>query len=190
LGRVVPGYFLIPLFTIAAAALTGQRIVASKAIRVIVSFFLSFFCHSDVMVTQSANSSWGWLCMSCLVPVKNQMLQSLMILVLHYLEAWTFRYSQDLIAKKIPMVASWAVACSRSALSCLVILLITDIEIAFWCFSSGLVFLNDLYSYCRMKADSCHHRGLGLGVHSCERSHIHTGWYNILDCVCNQLFMR
>jgi hypothetical protein len=38
--------------------------------------------------------------------VKKRMLRSLTILVLHCLEAWTFRYSQDLIAKKIPMVAS------------------------------------------------------------------------------------
>jgi hypothetical protein len=39
---VVPGYFLI-LFVIAAASLTGQRIVSSKAIKVIVAIFcLSF----------------------------------------------------------------------------------------------------------------------------------------------------
>jgi hypothetical protein len=66
---VVPRYFLI-LFTIAAAALTEQRIVSSNDIRVIVSIFLSFFCCLNVMTMQSANSSWGWSCLSCLVPVK------------------------------------------------------------------------------------------------------------------------
>ncbi len=67
--EVVPGYFLI-FFTIAAVALTEQRIASSDAIRVMVSIFSSFFWHSNVMATQLAYLSWGWLWLSCLVPVK------------------------------------------------------------------------------------------------------------------------
>ncbi len=67
---VVPWYFLI-LFTIAAAALSGQRIVSSNTIKVIVSIFSSFFCSSNVMAMQSATLFGGghfWVVQS---PLKN-----------------------------------------------------------------------------------------------------------------------
>jgi hypothetical protein len=59
------------------------------------------------------------------------MLQRRTILVLCCLAALTFKYLLDLIAKKIPMAASWAVAHSSLVLSCLAVLLMTEIGISF-----------------------------------------------------------
>ncbi len=141
------------------------------------------------MATHLAYSSWGWLWLSCLVPVKKWMLQRHTILVLRCLVVMTFKYLQDLIAKKIPTVASWAVAHSSLVLSCLAISLMIEIGIAFWCFSSGSVFLNALNSCYRMKAD------LPFFVKSWVWVSIFLEGCtyildDILDCVCNQLFMR
>ena len=146
-----PGYFLI-LLTIAAASLTGHSQASCEVTRVTVSIFSSFFCLSNVRATQSANSSslWSWL--SCSTPRKNLTFLSLCISVLRWSGFATLRYSQERMAKKIPMVASLPMACSRSVPSRWMSLLTTEIGIAFWCFSSGSVFLNDLNSCCRINA--------------------------------------
>jgi hypothetical protein len=54
------------------------------------------------------------------------------------------------MAKNILTVGSSPVACSSSVLSWRMSSLMTDMGIAFWCFSSGSVFLNDLNSHCKI----------------------------------------
>ena len=145
------GIFLI-LLTIAAAALTRHSRASCEAISVTVSIFLSLFCPSNVRATQSAHSSSLLLWLSCSTPLKNLMFLSLSISVLRWLGFATCRYSQERMAKKIPMVASSPMARSRLVPSWWMSSLMTEIGIAFWCFSSGSVFLNDLNSHCRMNA--------------------------------------
>jgi hypothetical protein len=64
----------------------------------------------------------------------------------------TLRYLHERIAKKIPMGASWAVAYLSSELFLFASSLMTEIGMAFMCFSSVSVLLNDLISCCRMNA--------------------------------------
>ncbi len=146
-----PGYFLI-LLTIAAAPLTRHKWASCDAIRVTLCIFSSFFCRLNMRATQSANSSslWSWL--SCSVPQKNLTFLILRILVLRWLGFATLRYLQERMAKNIPTIASLPVARSSSVLSWRMSSLMTDTGIAFWCFSSGSEFLNDLNSHCRMNA--------------------------------------
>jgi hypothetical protein len=56
------------------------------------------------------------------------------------------------MAKNIPKVASSPVVYSSLMLSWWMSLLMTEMVIAFWCFSSGSVFLNNLKLCCRMNA--------------------------------------
>ena len=69
------------------------------------SFFVSRFCNSKVMETQSANcrslSEWG----SCFFPLKNLMLSTFSSFIFLYPD--TLTYSQERIAKKnAPMNSS------------------------------------------------------------------------------------
>jgi hypothetical protein len=102
--------------------------------------FLSFFCHSNVRAMQSANSSSLWLWPNCSNPWKNLTFLSLRILVLCWSGFATLRYLQERIAKNIPTVAISPVACLSSVLFLHMSLLMTDMGIAFWCFSSGSEF--------------------------------------------------
>ena len=158
----MPWYFRI-LFTIAAAALTGQRISFPNAIWVMVSIFLSFFCRSKVTDTHSANSSSGWSWSSCLDPRKIRMLRSLTISVHCCSDWWTLRYSHDCMAKKMASVASWAVALLSLELHCLLISETTEIGMAAWWFSGGFLFLNNLNSPCKMNASWPSLSRVGLG---------------------------
>ena len=158
----VPWYFLI-LFTIAAAALTGQRVSSPDAIWVIVSIFLSFFCRSKVIETHSANSSSGWSWLSCSDPRKKRILRSLTISVRRCSDWLTLRYSHDRMAKKMASVASWAVARSSSELRRLLISEMTEIGMAAWWFSGGSLFLNDLNSRCRIHASRPSSSRVGFG---------------------------
>ncbi len=95
--------------------------MSSDAISETVSIFLSFFCRSKVMETHSAYSSSGWLLSSCSFPLKKRMFYSLTISVPCWSAFETLRYSQDCIAKKMPRVASSAVAFASSDPCCLLI---------------------------------------------------------------------
>ena len=177
------------LLTIAAAALTGHSRASCEAISVTVSIFSSFFCHSMVRATQSANSSSLWLWLSCSTPRKNLMFLSLSISVLRWSGFATCRYSQERMAKKIPMVASLLMACSRSVPSWWTSSLMTEIGIAFWCFSSGSVFLNDLNSRYRMNAGRPSSSMDGFEYLFSQKGHASI-LHGIFDCACSQSFMR
>ena len=98
------------LFTIAAAALSGQRRAPYDAIMVTIFICSAFFCCSTVRAMQSANSSYMWLWPSCSTPLKNLTFLSLRILVLCCLGFVTLRYLQRRMAKNIPTVAISPVA--------------------------------------------------------------------------------
>ncbi len=80
------------------------------------------------------------------------MFLSLSILVLCWSGFASCGNSQEHMAKKILMVANLPMAHSRSVPSRWTSSLMTEIGIAFWCFSSGSEFLIDLNSRCRMNA--------------------------------------
>jgi hypothetical protein len=119
-----------------------------------VSIFCPFSVYEKSLATQSAYSSLGWSWSSCSVPRKKHMLQSLKISVHPCLGWCTLRYSHDCILKTIAKVTSWAVAHWSSQLLCLLILEMTEIGIAAWCFSALSKFFNNLNSCCRVNA-SC-----------------------------------
>jgi hypothetical protein len=171
---VVPWYFRI-LFTIAAAALTGQRILSPDAIWVMVSIFSSFFCRSKVTGTHSANSSSGWSWSSCSDPRKKWMLRSLTISVHCCSDWWTLRYSHDCMAKKMASVPSGAVALLSSELHRLLISETTEIGMAAWWFSGGSLFLKDLNSRCKMNASWPSSSRVGLGC-PCSRKVAERYW--------------
>ncbi len=119
-----------------------------------VSIFLSCFCLLKVTETQSAYSSSGWSWLSCSALQKKWMLRSLTLSICRCSGLCTLRYSHERIAKKMPKVTSWVIACSSSELFCLLVLEMMEIGIAAWCFSAGSNFLNNLNSCCRINA-SC-----------------------------------
>ncbi len=144
----VPGYEPMHL-TRPAANWTGQRTESPIASCVTVSFLSCLFWRSNVRETQSENSRSGWECRRITPSLKNWMLRILRISVWPCLAWGTLRYSQDQKAKNIPSPVSWTMERSSSDSCCFAMVEITAIGNAFWCFSAGSAFLNDLSSGCR-----------------------------------------
>ena len=103
-----------------------------------------------------------WVCSRSLDPLKKQMCLSWMIWVLCCLAFCTLMYSHEHIAKKIAIVASWAVALFSSELLRVLSLEITDMGMAFWCFSAGSAFFYALNCCCRRKASWWYWSKVGL----------------------------
>ncbi len=129
-----------------AAKQTGQRTEMLVASCVTVSFLSCLFWRSNVRETQSKNSRSGWESGRIALSLKNRMLRILRISVWPCLAWGTLRYLQDQKAKNIPCPVSWRMEQSSSGLA---MVEITAIGIAFWWFSVGSAFLNDLSSRCR-----------------------------------------
>jgi hypothetical protein len=86
--------------TMAAAAWTGRNVTLPDAIWVVMLFFLSFFCISNVMLTQSVYSREGSLWLRSQPFLNNQMFWSRKILVRHISCCGTLKYSHKRMAKK------------------------------------------------------------------------------------------
>ncbi len=144
----VPGYEPMRLMR-PAAKRTGQRTELPVVSCVTVSFLTCLFWRLNVRETQSKNSRSGWECGRITPSLKNRMLRILRISVWPCLAWGTLRYLQDQKAKNIPSPVSWMMERSSSESCCFAMVEITAIGIAFWCFSAGSAFLNDLSSHCR-----------------------------------------
>ena len=138
-----PGYPQIRLTT-AAHCLTPQRVISLDAICVTVSILVSFFCHSNVIETQSAYSNQGLLWFICFPFLKNLIFLRRKTSVLRFSICGTLRYSQDLIAKKNAPIESCDVAFWVSDEFILANSLRTQAGRAFCCTVFGSPFLNAL----------------------------------------------
>ncbi len=138
------------------------------------------------METQSANSRSGCVCGRISLSLKNWMLRMHSCSVCCCLAWETFRYSQDWNAKNIPNPVYWTIVWSSLEICCLAKADITNIGIAFWCFSAGSSFLNALSSHCRRNPGlpSSSMDGLGLLClwmvwHTCEMALAKKPWASL-----------
>ena len=138
----------------AAQAQTGQNGACFDAICVTVSFRSSFFCHSKVMETLSDSSRFLLLWSINLPFLWKRTHRRRRMSVLLFSCCSTFRYSQDLHAKKTAPVASWPMALCVSVDLLLATSATTERGTAGWCFLFGSLFLKALYNLDRSRPSS------------------------------------
>ncbi len=141
---------LVPLYErirviMDAHSLIGHMIGSAVLHCVTVSDFLSFFCCSKAMETQSAKFSSADEWSRMLPPLMKAIFQGQSCFVCCCSAFITLQYSYDCMAQKWGAAASSPIACCNSV----DLARKTQTGKAFCCFSLGLSFLYDLSCHCR-----------------------------------------